>query len=546
MADMEERRKISLPPPKAELKAAVKRLFHDALNFEHPAIAILKGTTPAEKAATLRAWLHLSDISNWNSGASKVDHARKGQRGEVRHLALAFANRLIGLLSGTIYFDHNNDESELDNRAFARDLLAYWTSGGTKESVADILDGVKSHREELRDAINRLDEEKAEAGRTALALAAAAARSANPSGSPEPGFRPSEGVALLPDRAVAGTPSPDEAEIANGHAMSVIRLCATPPGTPLPRPVNLLMTLGVSRTPAIAVVTGLEAVGLFEGLVAVETMLSRLDGRPFAPRGWTHGPPASSMPIGGARGAVWEMTSCPTAESVWRAVAMTFAAASDQACGGMLVLVLPPGQEDQAQGLVDMVRQGVAASSFSRVGDLPIHLWRAGAVEPAATGSILARIEHCVEAGGCDDPATDVQMVFRMRLHGGNTLSADWDKADAEQIRLHHLALLSSPAANRPDALDEARAIDLVARIERNRALLNALRFLPVSQPILAAIAGASPFTRAVAGLLSPAELRSSRLPWRSPRVQGYRPAPLHDTPIPMSIDTPSPASAAR
>jgi hypothetical protein len=305
---------------------------------------------------------------------------------------------------------------------------------------------------------------------------------------------------------------------------SILRLCVTPFGMPSPRPVNLLMALGVNRFAAIAVTIGLDAAALAEGLMAVEAMLGRIEGQPYVTRTWDVGPPAL-WGADGARGAVWEVADGNSAEEIWRALATAFSRTQD-GCGNVLVMVLPSGAQERAHALVEMCIKARAARDASAAGSsVPVYLWRSGAPDAGAAEPLLGRIRSCVEAGVCADRSTDVQAVFRMRLHSAAALAPEWDSADGEQVRLHDLSV-SSANANQPGLLDEMRAADLIARVQRNQNLLYSIPFLPVSPKLLSALTSAPVLTRAVAGLLTPAEMLTSRPAWRRPMADGYRSAP--------------------
>lgn len=305
---------------------------------------------------------------------------------------------------------------------------------------------------------------------------------------------------------------------------SILRLSVTSLGMPSPRPVNLLMAAGVSRLPAIAVTIGLDVAAMAKGFTAIESMLKRIEGEPYVTRTWDVGPPAS-WGADGARGAVWEVADGTSAEDIWRALATAFSR-PHAGCGNVLVMALPSGAQARANALLEMSIKARAAGGLSAGASVPMYVWHSGASEAVAAEPLLGRIRSCIEAGECADDSTDVQAVFRMRLHGGATLAPEWDSADREQIRLHDLSVLSSANGSHTGSIDEMRAVDLITRVQFNQNLLYSLQFLPVSQRLLNSLTREPALTRAVAGLLTPAELQTLRPEWRRPTADGYRSPP--------------------
>lgn len=302
---------------------------------------------------------------------------------------------------------------------------------------------------------------------------------------------------------------------------TVRRLCVTPVGATRPRPVNLLMALGVSRLAAVAVTLDVEAAALALNLRAGEASIGGLPDAPYKTRTWGVGPP-ETWSGGGARGAVWQIVEEVSADTVWRALATMFGK-PDPGCGNVLVLALPAEALACARALFETI---VRAKADTRgLEDIPVYFWRAGAPDAGPEDALLNRIRGCVETGQCGDRSTDVQAVVRMRLHAAPTLASDWESADRELIRLHELSVLSSSEADRPTSLDEMRAVDLIYKVERNQSLLSSVAFMPVSDTVIATLAEGPLLARAVAGLLTPQQLSAPSPSYSRRLVQGYRPA---------------------
>jgi hypothetical protein len=527
MADSKTNTRIKFPTP-GKLADAVQRLFEDAL-------VLLKNEerkgTDAKTLDYLRERLRLFDFSRWKNGSVKYDK-RRGRRNRVRYTPLEFTKRLISLLKGEIYFEAL-DSASVRDRKLAKDLVRHWKRTDAPEVVDNILVLLQAHQQKIDDEIARLVAESMGAERTSIAMAAAIARQVAPIDSRVPfdqdrgtnGLRATDahhreaGEDLIEAEAFGS----DRDRKCNSAA-PVIRICVTPLGTLNPRPVNLLIPLGVSRLAAVAVTIGVDAGWLAENLGNVESMLARIEGEPYATRVWHVGSP-TSWGAGGARGAVWEVTDGTSVEEIWRALTIAFGRPHG-ACGNVVVMALAEGAQATARKLVDVSVEAGMARGSSGAASVPIYHWRRGEPEASADVHLLGRIRHCVETGTCDDRSTDVRTVFKMRLHAAATLASEWDSADGEQIRLHDLSLLAADNSNLPDSLDEMRAVDLIARIPSNQNLLYALPFLPVSEGLISALATAPELTRAVAGLLTPAEMQARRPAWRRPVAEGYRPAP--------------------
>jgi hypothetical protein len=529
MADGRPNTVIKLAKP-GKLADAVQRLFKDALVLLPEKE---RQSTDASTLAYLRERLHLSDFSRWKKGSLKYDKRRSGRPSEVRYTPLEFTKRLISLLKGDIYFEDSDKERERVDRKLAKDLVQHWKRPQAPEDADDILVLLAAHQKMIAEEIARLVAESKGAERNSIALAAANVRQVAPIDNRVP-FDQDRGTNGL--RATDAHHREAGEDLIEAEAFGsvrdrkwnsvapVIRICVTPLGTLSPRPVNLLMPLGVSRLAAVAVTIGVDAGWLAENLGNVESMLARIEGEPYAPRAWHVGSP-TSWGAGGARGAVWEVTDGTSVEEIWRALTIAFGRPHG-GCGNVVVMALAEGSQATARKLAEIsVKAGMARGS-SGPASVPIYLWQRGEPEASADVHLLSRIRHCVETGTCDDRSTDVRTVFRMRLYAAATLVSEWDSADGEQIRLHDLSLLAADNSNLPDSLDEMRAVDLIARIPSNQNLLYALPFLPVSEGLISALATAPELTRAVAGLLTPAEMQARRPAWRRPVAEGYRPAP--------------------
>jgi hypothetical protein len=375
MADGETNVQIRLPRPD-KLVGAVERLFRDALGFLPTKGS--RGNTDAERLVSLRERLHLSDYSRWKTGSLKYDKRRRGRRGDVRYPALEFTNRLIALLKGDTYFDGADKAQERSDRAFARDLLRYWRRAEAQEPVENVLVLLEAHKERLTIEIARLTRAAEAAERRDFAKAAAVARQVDPD---ERRVLPGQDSAALSRLAAAGDAQHDVggkpvaatligAVHGTNKTLSILRLCATPLGMPSPRPVNLLMTLGVSRFAAIAVTIGLDAAGLAEGLMTVEATLGRIEGEPYVTRTWDVGPPAS-WGTDGARGAVWEVAEGTSVEEIWRALATAFSRSQD-GCGNVLVIALPSGAQARAHALVEMCIKARTVGGASSGSSVPV------------------------------------------------------------------------------------------------------------------------------------------------------------------------------
>lgn len=303
----------------------------------------------------------------------------------------------------------------------------------------------------------------------------------------------------------------------------ILRVAAYPFLHKEPRPVNLLMTLGVSRSSAVVVTTGLDSAGLLERLNTVEWIIEDAPWGGFAPRAWSadERPAWRSRP--GAQGLIWKLGPKPPSH-LDLAAALAGGFGDDAApCGNVLILALPVGAEAAAVELAARIEQiGRSARKDETAGGIPIYLW--SSTPPAAADRLLARLMNCIETGGSRDRNSDVDSAYNLRLSNEETPLHLWRTATRKALRLHDMSVFAGGGADNPHALDERRGRALIKESDETKELLYALPFLPVSIEIVAALSRAPDFTRAVAGLLTPDEARSRCPPWSVHRVEGFRP----------------------
>jgi hypothetical protein len=510
---------LSKPDPALDRKIVL--LFEDAVDAPHPVAAALKSSR--ESLAVKRGYIcgNLSvDLAKWRNGSARPD---KSTKNPIRWEAKKENERLLALLRGDPMLRTHNPRARKENLEFARALPAWWRRPGATHRLDDIIGALSAHDDVLAADIRRFEAGQIKADDQAVSALAATYYS-HPAPVPlAAGSQPHE-TRRFEDREMAAGAAASETE-SPAQALSAVsetlRHSALPLGGRRPRPVNLLMALGVSRHSALAVVVGADPAKLAGQLAAVEMMVRRASSLPLGEREWSLSLPEvwteSHSP-----GVILPMPSRVPAVQIWRAMAATLERPGAR-CGGMLVLALPAEMGDWADQLVEICRAARDASRSEQVRQTPIYLWTSITRDVDLVEPLLGRIRSCLNEGRCDDAATDVQTVFRMSGVSAG-LSPEWTKADGEQMRLHDLSLATGAEANRPGPVEVARALDLVALAEKNRNLLYGLAFLPVDATILGALSKAPPLTRAVVWLASPQELSASRPPWAETVAQGYRP----------------------
>lgn len=315
------------------------------------------------------------------------------------------------------------------------------------------------------------------------------------------------------------------------NAARVLRICALPVSATKPRPVNLLMVIGVSRRPSIIVTVGVDTSTLLHDLAAVEEMVRIGGGDRFATRTWEAFERRRTLVGSAPRGLLWRLgVEAPTKVELARALAELFRAPLPE-CGDVLVLALPSEAEAKAIGLVEKLAGCGESRPLPGAHSIPIHAWSRDRILTLHFGD---RRDLAVERllGGLagflsPDAGPAVRDAYAMRLHSTASPPRPWDHADSETLRIHDLSLLQTQEADHPGRLEDDRATAIIPKAEENHHILYALGFFPISIGVLTALANASTRTRAVAGLLTREEAGSLRPSWSRNEAAGYLPPPL-------------------